>query len=49
MIAHAQPGLKKTYDRYAYVEEKRRGFGLWEQHLLGILQHPTGNVVALHG
>jgi hypothetical protein len=32
MIAHAQPGLKKTYDRYAYVEEKRRGFGLWEAH-----------------
>jgi len=49
MIAHAQPGLKKTYDRYAYVEEKRRGFGLWEAHLRGIVQHQSSNVVPLRG
>ncbi|MCC8949207.1 tyrosine-type recombinase/integrase [Bradyrhizobium sp. Arg62] len=48
MIAHAQPGLKKTYDRYAYIEEKRRGFGLWEAHLRGILQQ-LDKVVALRG
>ncbi|MGY4166345.1 tyrosine-type recombinase/integrase [Bradyrhizobium sp. USDA 4529] len=47
MIAHAQ-GLKRVYDQYKYIEEKRQGFALWEEHLRGILQHQD-NVVALHG
>jgi integrase len=37
MIAHAQPGLHQVYDRYAYSDEKRRGFELWEERLRGLL------------
>ena len=37
MIAHAAPGLHRVYDKYEYLDEKRRGFGLWEQRLRGIL------------
>jgi integrase len=37
MIAHAQPGLHKVYDLHKYLDEKRRGFELWEQRLRGIL------------
>jgi integrase len=48
MIAHAQ-GLKKVYDQYLYLEEKRAGFGLWEARLRGILQRQASNVVALRG
>jgi integrase len=40
MIAHAQPGLHRVYDQHAYLEEKRRGFALWEARLAGIL-HPS--------
>ena len=49
MIAHAQPGLIETYDRYAYLEEKRRGLGLWEARLRGIVSPPDSNVVSIRG
>jgi hypothetical protein len=50
MIAHAQPGLHQVYDRHAYSAEKRRGFELWVQRLLGILApSPSADVVSLHG
>lgn len=49
MVAHAQPGMSKTYDKWKYREEKRAGFGLWHARLAGILAaEPASNVVALH-
>jgi integrase len=45
MIAHAQPGLHAVYDKWKYVDEKRRGFTLWEQRLAGII-NPTPATVA---
>jgi hypothetical protein len=48
MIAHTQPNLKKTYDRYASMDERRRGFGLREAHLRGIVLQDASNVFALH-
>lgn len=49
MIAHAQPGLHQVYDRYSYVEEKRRGFELWSAHLRSIVQPSPANVIPLQG
>jgi integrase len=44
MVAHAQPGLHKVYDRHSYQDEKRRGFELWERRLAGILNPAPGGV-----
>ncbi|MEA3154050.1 MAG: hypothetical protein QOK44_1639 [Betaproteobacteria bacterium] len=53
MIAHQPLGIVKTYVVYAYLDEKRRGFGKWEERLSDILlqrdYRSTSNVVALHG
>jgi hypothetical protein len=50
MVAHAQPGMSKVYDKWKYREEKRAGFGLWHARLAGILAaQPESNVVALRG
>ena len=45
MIAHAAPGLHQVYDQHRYLDEKRRGFELWEQRLAEIL-HTGRNVAA---
>lgn len=41
MIAHAQPGLHAVYDKFKYTAEKKRGFELYEQRLLGIVKPPA--------
>jgi hypothetical protein len=46
MIVNAPPGIIGTYVVYQYVEEKRRGFEVWQSQLARILQ-PRSNVVAL--
>ena len=33
VIAHAQPGLHKVYDQYAYLDEKREVLSKWENLL----------------
>jgi integrase len=47
ILAHAKPGLHKTYDQYAYVEEKRQALELWAGRLKLIVDPPSSNVVAL--
>jgi integrase len=47
ILAHAQSALHKTYDQYAYVEEKREALELWAARLKLIVDPPTSNVVAL--
>jgi integrase len=37
VIAHARPGLHKTYDLYAYAAEKRLCLELWAQRLAAIV------------
>lgn len=44
MIAHAQPGLHRVYDRHSYRDEKRRGFELWEGRLRGIVEPKPADV-----
>ena len=47
-IAHAQPGLHRTYDLHSYRDEKRRAFELWAARLAEIVApHGAGNVVRL--
>ena len=46
-IAHAQPGLHRTYDLHSYRDEKRRAFELWAAWLLSIVEPDTpANVVS---
>jgi integrase len=47
ILAHAKPGLHKTYDQYAYVDEKRQALELWAGRLKLIVDPPPSNVVAL--
>ena len=45
-IAHAQPGLHRTYDLHSYRDEKRRAFELWAARLLSIVEPDTpANIV----
>jgi integrase len=45
MIAHRPSGLHQTYDLHRYREEKRRGFELWSDRLLTIVESPPSTVV----
>jgi hypothetical protein len=48
VIAHAQPGLHKVYDRHTYRDEKRRALELWEGRLMSIAEPGVhGNVVQI--
>jgi integrase len=49
MVAHAQPGLHRVYDRHSYQDEKRRGFALWEARLMSIVEPAQADVVSLEG
>ena len=40
MIAHRQSGLHQTYDLHRYRDEKRRGFELWADQLVQIVEPP---------
>ena len=46
VIAHAQPGLHKVYDQYAYEIEKRQALELWAARLRAIITPLPANVVA---
>jgi integrase len=47
ILAHAQSALHKTYDQYAYLDEKRQALELWAARLKLIVDPPSGNIVAL--
>ena len=48
ILAHARPGVKKIYDRYAYLDEKREALQLWAARLRSIVSPSPANVVSLH-
>ena len=48
VISHAQPGLHRIYDQYAYLDEKRHALELWAARLRGIVI-PGAKVVPLRG
>jgi integrase len=48
VIAHAQPGLHKVYDRHGYREEKRRALEIWAAKLRDIVESgEPSNVITL--
>ena len=47
MIAHKRGALDQVYDQHDFRAEKARGFKLWEQRLLEIVEPKPANVVAL--
>jgi integrase len=48
ILAHARPGVKKIYDRYAYLDEKREALRLWAARLSSIVTPQPANEVPLH-
>jgi integrase len=50
VIAHTQVGIKKVYNKYSYLDEKRAMLAAWERRLLGIVDPPqSDNVVQFRG
>jgi integrase len=47
-LGHVLPGVRGTYDRYAYLEEKRRAFDALAELIARIVEPPVHNVVAIH-
>jgi integrase len=47
LLAHAKPGLHRVYDQYAYLDERRRAYELWEQKLTAILERRSADVLEL--
>jgi integrase len=47
ILAHAQSALHKTYNQYAYLDEKRQALELWAGRLKLIVDPPPSNVIAL--
>jgi integrase len=47
ILAHAQSALHKTYDQYAYLDEKRQALELWAARLKLIVDPPSANIIAL--
>jgi len=45
VIAHAQPGLHKTYDRHSYQEEKRHALNAWADKLMDAVEQDTSKKV----
>jgi integrase len=45
VIAHSRPGLRKVYDQFGYLDEKRRALDLWSARLRDIVETPPANVV----
>jgi integrase len=48
-LGHVMGGVRETYDRYEYLDEKRAAFEALAGLLTVILSPQTGNVVALRG
>jgi integrase len=48
-MGHVIAGVRGTYDRYEYLDEKRRAFEALAQQVTMILNPPAGNVVQIAG
>ena len=47
VLAHVRPGIKGTYDKFDYFDQKRDALELWAARLRSIVEPPPPNVVAL--
>ncbi|MGA7328312.1 MAG: integrase arm-type DNA-binding domain-containing protein [Rhodomicrobium sp.] len=47
LLAHVQPGIRKTYNLYKYEPEKRRALELWHKKLESIVIPPDNKMLSL--
>lgn len=47
VIGHLPAGIKRVYDRYDRLDEKRRALGLWDKKLAAILNPPPPGVAKI--
>ena len=47
VLAHVRPGIKGTYDKHQYLEEKREALTLWNARLRSIVELPPATDVDL--
>jgi integrase len=47
VIGHTRQGVRKVYDQYAYLDEKRQALDLWAGRLRDIVTPPPANVVKM--
>src|SRR5262249_40648376 len=47
VLAHVRPGIKGSYDKHDYFDEKSEALTLWAERVRSILTSPPDNVVAL--
>jgi integrase len=47
VLAHVRPGIKGTYDKHEYLDQKREALTLWNARLRSIVSPPPANVVEL--
>jgi hypothetical protein len=45
VLGHKKPGLRKAYDRYEYLEEKKDALQRWVLRLMAIVEPQSDNVV----
>jgi hypothetical protein len=48
VLGHIQPGIRKTYDRHDYLDERRAAYQILEREVDFIL-HPPGAAVLPFG
>jgi integrase len=48
VIGHLPKGLRKVYDQYEYLDEKREALEAWEAALRGIIAAPIDSKVLVH-
>jgi integrase len=47
VLAHVRPGIKGTYDKYEYLDEKREALTAWAARLRNIVEPAPANVVPI--
>ena len=47
LLNHQQDKLVQTYNRHAYLEEKRDALNRWSRHVMGIITPPPENILRL--
>ena len=47
LLNHQQDRLVQTYNRHAYLEQKRDALNLWSRHVMDIITPPPENILRL--
>jgi integrase len=47
ILAHVRPSLHRTYDKYKYLDERRRAYELWQGKLTSIIERRSADVIKM--